>query len=301
MRAFNCCDYGNPLPYSINLGYTKDNNQFRDAQKNTSEVRPSNAVISQTTLKRKHFLRNLAIKKPFCLSSVDQNKQSSNETSQTFKMQKFNLKQKKVLTEIPNITISSENEDNCSNQSFNMNNSKLGLTRSNSRDPELVSKKNSNCWNVGLMNDSEPVEAWNGMINSISELKESPDAQSPALLSYRNLEIEEPVPDWEGTAERKCIFTKDIDNQSSPLQTPEFGLSAGGFYKPPNDYTNSSKILSEIYEKVENNYDVDELAYTNFVKKENNKLENFDAIVIDSHSSADPKEVSEISKTYPKF
>ena len=155
-------------------------------------------------------------------------------------------------SEIPNNTISSENE-------------------SGAEEPPNEEEK------------PRPVAPWNGMVNSISDLREtnlpsnlSSHFASNSPNSKNSAERRRPLEGSESDlrTDKKGIFGEQQDIEDINLQTPEFGeFSYGhGFYSKKQQ-SNSSKILYKLYENPDQGYEVKELLHQNFVRKKLEKAQ----------------------------
>jgi hypothetical protein len=164
------------------------------------------------------------------------------EKSHFIKKRKQNFEE----SEIPNNTISSEND---------------------SADEEEIEK---------IENKEEP---WNGMINSISDLKETDLKPNESFQYIENSPKNFPENSGsERKTDKKQIFGEKEDLPDN-LQTPEFGeFSYGnGFYSKQNSkqkQPNSSKILYKLYEQPDIGFEVKELVHEEFIKKHENQMED---------------------------
>jgi hypothetical protein len=168
-------------------------------------------------------------------------------------------------SEIPNNTISSENE---------------------SADDE---KENEN---INLKESNEP---WNGMINSISDLKETdlrPNESSHIIENSSKKYLE----GSEQKTDKKQIFGEKEEVPDSRLQTPEFGeFSYGNGFYSKQKQPNSSKILYKLYEQPDHGFEVKELVHEEFIKKHeeyNNKFDDNINEGCEISGSEDAKEAS---------
>lgn len=124
-------------------------------------------------------------------------------------------------------------------------------------------------------------QEWDGMKNSISDLRETgllepQDVSSPPRSSKSVSDDSEP--NSQCKSGRRSIFLQEQAEDHANLQTPEFGESSHGqgFYNPllREELPNSSKILYGNYQTADNAYQVMELLHQDFVKKKRAEVQD---------------------------
>ena len=194
-------------------------------------------------------------------STTPLHKINTHEKSHFIKKRKRNFEE----SEIPNNTISSENDS----------------ADEEDKKPEV----------------QEKTEPWNGMINSISDLKETDIKPNESFHCIENSSKKYPNESGsEKKTDKKEIFGEKEDVPDSRLQTPEFAeFSYGnGFYAKPK-HPNSSKILYKLYEQPDQGFEVKELVHEEFIRKHEKNIQMNDDNINEAceiSGSEDAKEAS---------
>lgn len=139
-------------------------------------------------------------------------------------------------------------------------------------------------------------EAWNGMVNSISDLRETDMAPNrSSQFAEHSPKTHAEGSSLECKADKRQIFGQKQEHGESRLQTPEFGeFSYGnGFYSRPKQ-PNSSKILYKLYEEPERGFELKELVHANFANREGASKQSTERVHNGSEisGSEDAKEAS---------
>ena len=137
------------------------------------------------------------------------------------------------------------------------------------------------------------MEAWNGMVNSISDLRETRIHQNESC-AFEEASPQTPLEGSEDLkTDKKRIFGEKQEAQDLNLQTPEVGeFSYGNGFYSRQKQPNSSKILYKLYEDPVQGFHVDDLLHKHFVKKQEMAEEGEDFLNEEVSGSEDAKEAS---------
>ena len=242
--------------------------------KNISEVKMHKILMTNSQqVKKTDFLKKLIhSNKNINLNKITKNQIPNKKETIFDKLEKHNKQRK--LSEIPNNTVLSENEEIPEEQ-----NESLEMS-------DTERKNNSKLSNNKHLSD-EKEHQWNGMTNSISDLRET-TIINESNNNFKDADHISEEPDSAFKENQKSIFLKEGEEElsiDSNLQTPEFREASQkqGFY--PNPKMTSNRVLYECFsadnsekdsfkkKNLENNFN--ENNYSEFINNNSQQINNY--------------------------
>lgn len=208
--------------------------------KNISEVKMQKILMTNSQqISKKDFLKKLMhsqranhnsnqnLKNSYQLNSSINKNNNNNFYQKEILLETFQSKQskRKRLSEIPNNTVISENEE---------------IPEEQEESYELCQNNKSN---FEILEENE--HQWNGMTNSISDLRET-TLINDSMKSRLNVQLISEEPDSAFKENQKSIFLKEDEEElsiNSNLQTPEFREASHKQEFYPQSNLTSNRVL----------------------------------------------------------